>query len=236
VVDRVAGAPARLFVSAGSSVLRRRSVSGAAELADAVLLSTADDDLHVRVDLVNGLAKRMGIFRGALDPMTKSFEIGKDGEELTLLSQAEITSSFTLNGTSESEATMRVTYAATATEDRKLIVVEPKELSPDSQVRVFFGKSDRMIQRRVISTSRDHTIHLVFDLDGLSANALLTFCGPSPVWGPPVIKLSNGAEIALTTVEGSQKCARPSVNDAAATISPSLSDESLVAGHQFFCF
>jgi hypothetical protein len=231
-VDRLLGTGLRLFVAEGGSLtLRRRNGTGASETSDAITLSSSDG-LHVRIELLaNGAVKRIGIFRGAIvDPKSKSFEIGKE-EELSLLTQAAL-SSFTLESVVEANAS-RVSHSATTPDQRKLIVISgPLATDP---LRVFFGTSDRMAQRRVINQSVDHTLHLTFDLDGVAANALLTRCGPSPVWGSPRITMADGTSIPLTPVEGSEGCPTQLPNDAGASSTPIRSGASLVAGNQFFC-
>lgn len=89
----------------------------------------------------------MGVFRGAPDPKTKSFEIGVQGEELTLLSAADL-GSFTLVNASS----ILVTYAATTDDGHRFMMFEPEIDRSDDKVRVFYGTDDRMLGRKVLSS------------------------------------------------------------------------------------
>jgi hypothetical protein len=131
------------------------------------------------------------------DPKTKSFEIGVQGEELTLLAESDL-SAFTLANISS----IQVMYAATTNEGHRLVVFTTDVDYTDDKVQAFYGTDDRMIQRKVFSIFYDHAVHLDFDLDGVRTTAELIF-GFSPIWGAPRLKLATGVTLPLTPVPGS---------------------------------
>ena len=168
----------------------------------------------------------MGVFVGAPDPKTKSFEIGVQGEELTLLNADGLSTLSLVNTTN-----VGLMYAATTADGRYFISFYPDTLSPGSKARVFFGPKDRVAQRSVLSESRDSTVHLEIELDGVRTQAQLNFCLGTP-FGPARLQ-AGGVVTPLTSMEGSPgDCA--GVGDAGAP--PRKEVAELVAGLRFYCF
>lgn len=241
VLDRTPNdrAAVRAFVSAGT-VLRRRKIYGSGETPDFVTV-TLDADrtapLQVKVDLASGKATRMGVFRGPLDPKTKTFDIGTQGEQLTLLAASDL-SGFTLADVPSAH----VIYAATTADAHRFMAFMPDVDYSDDKVRVFYGTDDRMTERKVYSMSEDSSIHLAFDLDGVRTNAQLTFCSSWSGWGPPRLEPAGGTPIPLTPVPGSPGaggCAgiAADAGDAGAPApTPPADPATLTAGLTFYCF
>jgi hypothetical protein len=230
----------RGFVSEGN-VLRRKNVVGSGETPDFVA-ATLDDPsgrIEVRVDIANGRATRMGVAR-ALDPGSKTFEIGPENE-LTLLSPADLSSFQVAN-----IAGIGVMYAATTEDGHRFFAFEPTiDLSNDA-VRVFYGTPDRMIERRVAQVARSSFVIIDFDLEGTRTIANLTFCLTPGV--RPTLQPTDGPIIPLTPIPGSPGGTRcPSFDgtdagpDAGSEEDGGLPDRvsppgALVSGLSFVCF
>ena len=229
-IDNVGGPEARAFVSEGT-LLRRHKVGGSGSGSD-VLVLTVDTDLQLRVELSGGVARRMGVYRGPPEPKTKSFEIGVQGEELTLISPADLAVFTLVNITSEA-----LVYAATTSDGHRFFVFEPTIDLSDEKVRVFYGMPDAVKQRKVISVSRDSTIQIVIDIDGVTTTAKLAFRLGS-YFGAPRLEPSTGEVTALVPDPGSPGDgwdAPPS--DAGVRDAGHDADAAtLVAGAHFVCF
>jgi len=230
----------RAFVSDGS-VLRRRNVAGTGEGADFVI-ATVDDPagrLDVRVDIANGSATHMAITRNGPDPGSKTF-VG--GEELVLLAVSDL-STFTLANI----AGVRVTYAATASDGHRFYAFEPTIDNRQGALRAFYGTADRVVERRVLSESRDLTIHLEIDLDGVPTLVQLNSCGENPYFGPTRLQPEGAPAILLTPMPGALSCpilpeagtdaGADGGSDAGAyEFTPRADDTTLVSGATFVCF
>jgi hypothetical protein len=160
----------RAFVSDGT-VMRRRQILGSGE-SPSFVDATLAPDLQIGVDLANASATRMGIFHGDLDPKTKSFDIGTQGEQLTMLAASDLAPFTWANLTS-----VDVMYDATTSDGHRFIAFAPQVDYSDDKVRVFYGTPDRMIQRTLLSMSVDSTIHMEIDLDGKQTIVQISFCG-----------------------------------------------------------
>jgi hypothetical protein len=202
----------RGFISEGA-LLRRHIVNGWGG-GDGYVVATIDLDLQVRVDLDGSAPKRMGIFRGQPDPMTKSFDIDTQGEALTFLAASDLDGFTVANIASGYEA---VVYAATAADGHHFLLFQPTVDSGPNDMTVFYGLADRVAQRKLLGVVTDSTIHLDFDLDGVRTTAQLNF-GPfvPSGFGPTRLQPAGGATIPLTRVTGSSA--------------------DLVAGLDFLCF
>lgn len=224
VVDR--GAPGfRAFVSDGNS-LRRFVVLGSGE-TDTFVTVTIDDDpstpLQIKVDLSKGAATRMGIYRGPPDPLTKTFEIGVQGEELALVDKSALAGLSLVN-----ISDYRVTYDATTPDGHRLMELEPLVDPSEARIRLFYGTDDHMVQRRVLSVAVDNDLHLVVDIDGVQRKVLLAYCHGN--FGPSRID-----DVPLTSVPGMPSGdACPSMDDGGFPRRPT--SEELVKGLTFYCF
>jgi hypothetical protein len=221
VIDR--GAPGfRAFISQGNT-LRRFRVLGSGETPTFVT-TTLDDDpttpLQVKVDLDKGVAKRMGVYRGQPDPMTKTFEIGVQGEELVLVDKSAL-AGFTLVNILD----YRVAYDATTPDGHRVMELEPLVDFTDDRIRLFYGPDDRMEQRKILSVATDNDLHLMVDIDGVQRNVLLAYCQGN--FGPSRID-----DVPLTSVPG-----MPSGDACPDGGSPARpTSEELVKGLAFYCF
>jgi hypothetical protein len=248
VLDRTNGAfgELRAFISDGA-VLRRRKVAGSGGGPGSidVSLGSPGAELQIKVVTANGTATRMGILRGPPDPATKSFEIGVQGEELALLSAADLVSFAVVNISS-----VRVMYDATTTEGHRFVAFTTDVDYSDDKVRLFYGTDDRLVQRRLISINVDSSTHVQLDIDGVETTAQLMFNISWDGWGPPRLQPTGGAAasaLLLIPVPGSPGAnwawgrELPDgglIDDAGPRPPPETiaSDADLVAGLRFFCF
>lgn len=229
-VDRVNTAP-RLFVAEGSTSLHRHNVSGVGEGADTLDLLTDDSTSRfaLKLELREQRAVRMGLHRGALNDK-KTFEIGVEGEELTMVSESEL-AGWSLSETSS----VIVLYAATTNDGRRFVAFD-RSTTTDA-VRVFFGPPERMTQRRVLGESRDSTVHLTIDLDGVETNVQLNFPISGAMFGASRLDPRGQAAIPLTPMPGSPGEERSGAfGDAGAVASPRAEPETFVRGATFYCF
>jgi hypothetical protein len=195
------GTGLRAFVSDGAT-LRRRKVLGSGEGPDFVIATIGDDaanPLQARIELTGGKAARMGVFRGPPDPKTKSFELGVQGDELTLLGAGELATFSVVN-----LAEIDVMYDATTPDGHRLVIFTPVIDYTDDEVRLFYGTDDDLAERRIHFISRDSSIHVTFDLDGVTTTAHLVSRLSGGMWGPPRLQPEGGGpSTPLTPVPGS---------------------------------
>jgi len=172
VVDE-AGSELRAFISEGGELYRQRvsgsgQVTSAAGLVTVVSLLELEPPLTLQVEEAADHAQRMGVFSGPLD--TKSFSIGEQGEELTLLTAPELQGVPLHNYPAE----ILVEYSAELTDGRWLVVLRPRDFDSYEQFRVFFGPPERLAERRLLDIARARdggSTSLVFDVDGEQAHA-----------------------------------------------------------------
>jgi hypothetical protein len=171
VIDRDHG-ELRAFVSQADELYRQR-VSGSGEgNADGsfvtVSLNELDPPLVIQVTTDRNGVTQMGVAMGPLD--SKTFVIGEEGEELTLMA------------TSDAEglpihdypAEILVEYAAVLEDGRQLVVLRPRDFSDYSEFRVFFGPLEHLDERRVSNVTRARdggSTNIDFEIDGEPAHA-----------------------------------------------------------------
>lgn len=81
-------------------------------------------------------------------------------------------------------AAVSVQYAAKTGDGHDFMSFEGAPVA-GAKPRVFYGTPDRMVERRVIDASYDSSVHLTFDLDGVSTSAQLMYASSYQGFGPP---------------------------------------------------
>jgi hypothetical protein len=188
------GDPAyRAFVSQGN-VLQRKEVAGSGSTGEGTITATVADATPwtLQVESANGSATKMGLYRGALP--TKTFEIGKDGDVLTIVG-TDVVRAFELRNL---PGDVVAEYDARTADGHRLFVTRPKTDGHDEDFRVFYGTPERMEERELVSATRGSTTYLVFAVDGVEHTAVF----PSQLSAPSVTpRLSSaGSSQALTVL------------------------------------
>lgn len=171
VLDEVGG-ELRAFISEAGELYRQR-VSGSGRengedgRVDVVSLLEREEPLTLQVATAVDGTQRVGIFRGEL--ATKTFIIGEQGEELAPLDTEAV------NGlvVHDYPAEVVVEYAATLSDERRLVVIRPRDLLAYEEFRVFFGPTEHLAERKLIDISRARdggSTSIVFDVDGQQAH------------------------------------------------------------------
>ena len=162
----------RAFVSQGN-VLQRKEVNGSGSTGGAAggesITATVTDTAPfvLQVERANGAATRMGVYRGALTDK-KSFEVGKEGDTLTLVG-SDVVASFELRNL---PGDIVAEYDATTADGHRIFVTRPRVDERYQDFRVFYGTPDRMEERRLVSVMRGSTTFITFELDGLEQTAV----------------------------------------------------------------
>ena len=144
----------RLFVSSGGALVRQRIAgSGSESEPDGsksyeVSVTDHDPNLVVQVDIDSAGNTRMGVLTG---PFTgKSIVIGQQGEELALLTAADIAAMPVHNLPGE----VYLEYSASLPDAEVLVVTRPRDDWSYSDFRLFLGPLTAVTERAVISTTR----------------------------------------------------------------------------------
>ncbi len=170
------GAPTyRAFVSQGT-VLQRKEVAGSGTVGGGApgtesINASAEDataPFALQIERTNGVATRMGVYRGELG--AKSFEIGKQGDVLTLIG-ADVLSTFQVRNL---PGNVVVEYSATTQDGHRLLVTRPMVDWTYSDFRVFYGRADQMLERHLTNASRGSTTYISFQLDGTEYTAIFS--------------------------------------------------------------
>ena len=175
VADEVGDSMQRAFVSDASGALVRQHVGGSGTTSDGVSTEydfSAADPLPafvLELYVPKSGATRMGVVQGALKDR-KSFTIGQDGEELTVLPNTTVAGMPLKNF----PGTTLLEYAATLPDGRIILVTRPSDDWSYSDFRLYLGDSNAIAERTVISVSRAHdggSTSIVFDFGGSNATA-----------------------------------------------------------------
>lgn len=202
VIDEAAGELRAFISNDGVLVQQRISGTGQGNADGAFTLVSLDEldpsvTLQVTVDASGG--KRMGVVTGPLEG--KTFVIGQQGEELSLLT-ADAVQVLPL---ASYEPEILVEYAAEVEDGRALIVLRPRDFQDYSQFRVFLGPAERLDERAVskVTRARDGgSTTLEFDVDGEQAHAEfpVEFVEEQFTPGAPSLRIGERElDIALTT-------------------------------------
>ena len=175
-VDQTADSVQRVFVSdAGGTMVRQRIAgSGTSTSPDGTgfyVFSVTDTSAPfvLQIDTSATAALRMGVVQGALTDR-KTFVIGQDGEELTVLPNATIAAMPVRN----LPGTIVAEYVATLPDGRVMLVTRPLDDWSYQDFRLFLGPPSAVAERQVASVTRfkdGGTTTILFDLDGVQATA-----------------------------------------------------------------
>jgi hypothetical protein len=169
------GSTQRVFVSDASGTLVRQHTSGGGSSSDEngiQYIFTVTDPASpfvLEVYVPKSGAIRMGVLQGTL-PDRKSFVIGQEGEELTVLASSAIANMPLRNF----PGTMVAEYIATLPDGQLILVTRPADDVSYADFRVFLGPVGAVAERKVFQVSRaldGGSTHVIFDLDGAQADA-----------------------------------------------------------------
>lgn len=177
VIDESASEP-RVFVSETGSLWRKRIAgSGATTTALVLTVSDATPPFALKRE-TQGDTVRMGVVRGPFSE--RDFEIGKQGDELTVVGRESIADLPLRNLPGD----VTIEYVAALEDGRALVVTRPTDDWTYDDFRLFFGTPPRYVERAVKSVTRAKdggTTTIVFDLDRAEATAVF----PSPLRSDP---------------------------------------------------
>jgi hypothetical protein len=166
----------RAFISNGTTLQRVDIAGSGLDGAGSLSLTISDPVLSIRIDGAGPNPTRMGIVHGPIDG--KTFDVGSQGEVLTLVGPAALTG-FAVKNLANNVV---VEYNASLADGRRFFVTRPKVDWTYDDFRVFFGQPSDMEERPLVSASRGNTTFLTFTVDGTNYDAVLEA-------GPP---LGNG--------------------------------------------
>lgn len=175
VADQVDTSTQRVFVSNASGILVRQHGGGSGSISDGVsmeYLFNAGDPASpfvLEIYVSTSGAVRMGVVQGSLKD-SKTFVIGQQGEELTVLDAATVAAMPLQNF----PGNITVEYSATLPDGQILLVTRPTDDWTYADFRLFLGPSTGIVERAVSDVSRaldgGSTI-IGFDWDGAQASA-----------------------------------------------------------------
>ena len=191
VIDRPQEAGSeRVFVSSGGTLQRQYSagsgVTGDGNGGFSYTYSLANHvpPLTLRLDTNAAGPTAMGVFEGTLT--TKTFTIGQQGSVLTLVPASQVA---TLPAV---DIAPLIDYSATLSDGRALLVVSSIQSSGYyGFYRVFFGTTNRMLERSVTTVNRDVNLTTIrFSVDGVVAVANFPVTTPG-VPGSATLTIDN---------------------------------------------
>jgi hypothetical protein len=193
----------RVFVSDASGALVRRRVAGSGSASDASMteyvftVTDVPSPFVLEIDVPKSGAVRMGVLPATLTD-NKSFVIGQEGEELTVLPSSAVAGMPVRNLPGD----VTVEYVATLPDGELMLVTRPTDDWTYSDFRLFLGPTTAVLERVVTSVTRTRdggTTYIVFDLDGAQATAYFPVvradAGPNP---PSATLTVAGVETPLT--------------------------------------
>lgn len=201
VIDRN-GSDLRGFVSEGGELYRQR-VSGTGEVNGAdgettvISLNELSPPLTLEVVTATGGSTRMGVAEGALK--SKTFVIGEEGEELTLLSADDVAALALHNYPAE----ILAEYVANVEDEKLLVVLRPRDFTSYDEFRVFFGTPERLEECPVQNVTRAHdggSTEIDFSVNGDEAVAYfpIEFVDEKFTPGAPTLTIDDvGLDISL---------------------------------------
>jgi len=165
----VVNAKGQVFISVDGVLIRQR-VAGSGTGPDFWVYSLADHTppLTVQGNPQPDGSLRMGIFTGAMT--TKTFVIGEQGEELTVLDAADVAALPVRDLPGE----VVLEYAAALPDGRQLVVTRPRDDMSYTDFRLFLGDGGQLSERKVVQVQRfkdGGSTLIVFVLDRVPATA-----------------------------------------------------------------
>lgn len=192
--DQTADGVQRVFVSDASRTLVRQRVAGSGSGPGFYVFSVTDSSTPFVLEIDTSTATpRMGAVQGTLRDR-KTFVIGQDGEELTVLPNATIAAmpARNLPGTIVAE------YVATLPDGRLMLVTRPLDDWSYGDFRLFFGPPTAVAERQVASATRfldGGTTTILFDLDGMQATAYFSVVLSDAAFAPGPATLTVGGVV-----------------------------------------
>jgi hypothetical protein len=184
--------------------LVRQRIAGSGSGSDFYVFDISDyvPAFVLQIDIPAGGTMRMGVFNGTLTD-SKTFVIGQQGEELTVLPAGGVASMPVRNLPGE----VVVEYAAALADGEVMVVTRPRDDLSYTDFRLFLGPMGAVAERKVNSVVRARdggSTTITFDLDGTSAVASfpVVFADGGFARGPAT--LTVGGTTTLLTRQGAQ--------------------------------
>lgn len=177
VVDQ-SGSDQRVFVSSQGALTRQR-VAGSGMVGALYVFTVMDHDPEFTLELsTEGGTTRMGVVTGPFNG--KSFVIGQEGEELSVLA-ADSIAGMPLHNL---PGTVLVEYAAALPDQRVMVVTRPQDDWSYADFRLFLGRPGALDERKVTKVTRA--------LDGGSTTIEFVLDGGKAVASFPVVSSPDG--------------------------------------------
>jgi len=190
----------RAFVSRAGELYRQRVSGSGQDNTNGSLVTVTLDELEPTLTIqvttdTSGLT-RMGIVTGPL--ATKTFTIGEEGEELSLVTPSDAKALPIHNYPAE----ILVEYSAVLADNQQLVVLRPRDFSDYLEFRVFFGPLDHLDERHVTNATRAHdggSTNIDFEVEGKPAHAAfpVEFIDEAFTPGAPSLTIGD-QEVALS--------------------------------------
>ncbi len=194
----------RVFVSDASGTLVRQRIAGSGTGPDFYVFDISDHDpaFVLQIDIPAGGTMRMGVFNGTLTD-SKTFVIGQQGEELTVLPAGAVASTPVRNLPGD----VVVEYAASLADGDVMVVTRPRDDWSYTDFRLFLGPMGAVAERKVESVARAKdggSTTITFDLDGSSAVASFPVVFADGGFAPGPATLTVGGTTTSLTRQGAQ--------------------------------
>jgi len=194
----------RVFVSDASGTLVRQRIAGSGESSDFYVFNVSDHDpaFVLQIDTPAGGSVRIGVLVGVLKD-SKTFVIGEEGEELSVLAAGAIAAMPVRNLPGD----VVVEYVAALTDGQVMVVTRPRDDWAYPDFRLFLGPMGAVAERTVSNVGRmldGGSTKITFDLDGTSAVASFPIVYADGGFAPGPATLTSGGTTAPLTRQGSQ--------------------------------
>jgi hypothetical protein len=192
----------RVFVSDASGTLVRQRIAGSGSGPDFYVFDVSDHDpaFVLQIDISTGASIRMGVFNGTLKD-SKTFVIGQQGEELTVLAAGAVATMPVRNLPGD----VVVEYAAALADGDVMVVTRPRDDWSYTDFRLFLGSMGAVAEREVSSVVRARdggSTTITFDLDGVSAVASFPVVFADGGFAPGPATLTVGGTTTSLTLHG----------------------------------
>ena len=194
----------RVFVSDASGTLVRQRIAGSGSGPDFYVFDVSDHDpaFVLQIDIPAGGTMRMGVLHGTLKD-SKTFVIGQQGEELTVLPAGAIAGMPVRNLPGD----VVVEYAAASADGDVMVVTRPRDDWSYTDFRLFLGPMGAVAERKVSNVLRaldGGSTTIAFDLDGTSATASFPVVFADGGFAPGPATLTVGGSTTPLTRQGAQ--------------------------------
>jgi len=194
----------RVFVSDASGTLVRQRIAGSGTGPDFYVFDISDHDpaFVLQIDISASGTMRMGVFNGTLTDR-KTFVIGEQGEELTVLPVGAVAGMPVHNLSGD----VVVEYAAALADGDVMVVTRPRDDWSYEDFRLFLGPMGAVAERSVGNVVRGKdggSTTITFDLDGSSAVASFPVVFADGGSAPGLATLTVGGTTTSLTRQGAQ--------------------------------